>query len=67
MRPGLLLFDEPTANLDPAGVLEVRDAVGRCLDKTAPPWWSWSTGWRSKDLVTGSWCCRPAARWTPRY
>ena len=34
MRPGLLLLDEPTANLDPLGVLEVRDAVGRCLDKT---------------------------------
>lgn len=34
MRPGLLLLDEPTANLDPAGVLEVRDAVGRCLEKT---------------------------------
>ncbi|HEV7168478.1 MAG TPA: ATP-binding cassette domain-containing protein [Micrococcaceae bacterium] len=34
MRPGLLLLDEPTANLDPAGVLEVRDAVGRSLDKT---------------------------------
>ena len=34
MRPGLMLLDEPTANLDPAGVLEVRDAVGRCLDKT---------------------------------
>ncbi|MEQ4520388.1 ABC transporter ATP-binding protein [Pseudarthrobacter sp. B907] len=34
MRPGLLLLDEPTANLDPAGVLEVRDAVGRCVDKT---------------------------------
>ncbi len=34
MRPGLLLLDEPTANLDPAGVLEVRDAVQRCLDKT---------------------------------
>lgn len=34
MRPGILLLDEPTANLDPAGVLEVRDAVGRCLEKT---------------------------------
>ena len=32
MRPGLLLLDEPTANLDPAGVVEVRDAVGRLVD-----------------------------------
>lgn len=29
MRPGLLLLDEPTANLDPDGVREVRDAVAR--------------------------------------
>jgi energy-coupling factor transport system ATP-binding protein len=29
MRPGLLLLDEPTANLDPEGAREVRDAVGR--------------------------------------
>ncbi|MCZ2401867.1 ATP-binding cassette domain-containing protein [Paenarthrobacter sp. Z7-10] len=34
MRPGLLLLDEPTANLDPAGVLEVRDAVLRMLTDT---------------------------------
>lgn len=27
MRPGLLLLDEPTANLDPAGVARIRDAV----------------------------------------
>lgn len=34
MRPGLLLLDEPTANLDPAGVADVRDAVGALLDRT---------------------------------
>lgn len=34
MRPGLLLLDEPTANLDPAGVVEVRDAVARVLEAT---------------------------------
>jgi energy-coupling factor transporter ATP-binding protein EcfA2 len=34
MRPGLILLDEPTANLDPTGVIEVRDAVARCLEKT---------------------------------
>ncbi|WP_344047023.1 ABC transporter ATP-binding protein, partial [Microbacterium terricola] len=27
MEPGLILLDEPTANLDPVGVREVRDAV----------------------------------------
>ena len=32
MQPGLLLLDEPTANLDPDGVIEVRDAVARVLD-----------------------------------
>lgn len=34
MRPGAVLLDEPTANLDPAGVIEVRDAVSRVLDAT---------------------------------
>ncbi|MDX2376436.1 ATP-binding cassette domain-containing protein [Microbacterium sp. LRZ72] len=34
MRPGLLLLDEPTANLDPAGTAEVRDAVAEVLETT---------------------------------
>jgi len=34
MRPGLVLLDEPTASLDPAGVVEVRDSVHRALDRT---------------------------------
>ena len=34
MQPGLLLLDEPTANLDPDGVVEVRDAVARVLEST---------------------------------
>ncbi|WP_066042747.1 ABC transporter ATP-binding protein [Herbiconiux solani] len=31
MRPGVILLDEPTANLDPEGVVEVRDAVAGLL------------------------------------
>lgn len=34
MQPGLLLLDEPTANLDPEGVADVRDAVSRVLERT---------------------------------
>lgn len=34
MQPGLLLLDEPTANLDPDGVREVRDAVSRTVAET---------------------------------
>lgn len=34
MRPGAILLDEPTANLDPEGVSEVRDAVRSVLDAT---------------------------------
>ena len=31
MAPGLVLLDEPTANLDPDGVLQVRDAVSAAV------------------------------------
>ncbi|UDF13004.1 ATP-binding cassette domain-containing protein [Antiquaquibacter oligotrophicus] len=34
MRPGILIFDEPTANLDPDGVKQVRDAVTRVAETT---------------------------------
>jgi energy-coupling factor transporter ATP-binding protein EcfA2 len=34
MQPGLILLDEPTANLDPEGVREVRDAVARVAEST---------------------------------
>ncbi|OPX13021.1 ABC transporter ATP-binding protein [Mycobacterium sp. AT1] len=34
MNPGLILLDEPTANLDPAGVVEVRDAVAAATAET---------------------------------
>lgn len=34
MGPGLLFLDEPTANLDPSGVAEVRGAVEAVVEKT---------------------------------
>ena len=34
MGPGLLLLDEPTANLDPSGVAEVRAAVEKVVEHT---------------------------------
>ena len=33
LRPGLLLLDEPTANLDPEGAAELREVLDRVLDR----------------------------------
>lgn len=35
MQPGVIVLDEPTANLDPAGVIEVRDGVAHALAERA--------------------------------
>jgi len=34
LRPGLLLLDEPTANLDPDNAAEVRDVLARVLERS---------------------------------
>ena len=34
LRPGMLMLDEPTANLDPENAAEVRDVLARVLDRT---------------------------------
>jgi energy-coupling factor transport system ATP-binding protein len=33
LQPGLLMLDEPTANLDPEGAAEVREVLGRVLER----------------------------------
>jgi energy-coupling factor transporter ATP-binding protein EcfA2 len=53
MQPGLVLLDEPTANLDPVGVREVRDAVQNMADLSGATvvlvehrvdlWWDFAT------------------------
>lgn len=60
MQPGVILLDEPTANLDPVGVREVRQAVERVADETNATvivvehrvelWWDFAT----RVIVLGS-------------
>ena len=55
LRPGLLMLDEPTANLDPDGRRRCGPSSGACWSASAPPsCWSstgstrrspWSIGW----------------------
>ncbi len=33
LRPGLLMLDEPTANLDPEGAAELREVLGRVVER----------------------------------
>ena len=67
LRPGLLLLDEVTANLDPAGAALVREP-GSSASWTRParlPCWS-STGWTtSSTWSTGRSCSSPAAASSP--
>ena len=61
LRPGLLLLDEPTANLDPAGAALVRDG-GRRRRSRPTPRWSWSsTGSRRRCRWSTGWSCSSRA------
>ena len=62
-RPGLLLLDEPTAQLDPAGARLVRGAVARAVaDRGRPPCSSSTTTPRPGCRSSTAWSsCAPTA------
>ena len=53
--PKLLILDEPTNGLDPAGIQEMRELI------CSLPTWSASSGRGSWSFRTASQCCTPAA------